>query len=127
MTQISITFYSKSSVSLIPIPQNLTITLNFTSYNNEGESTFTTYQQGTNSSFPGGLLANTITGINFTFTPSTTTKRQTRALLSLLDPRGKHIDYKNQEKIANESGKIAAHVVSVSEGIKLIGNALAKR
>ena len=56
-----------------------------------------------------------------------TTKRQTRALLSLVDPNGKHIDDKNQEKIANESGKIAAHVVSVSEGIKLIGNALAKR
>ena len=56
-----------------------------------------------------------------------TTKRQTRALLSLLDPRGKHIDYKNQEKIANESGKIAGHVVSISEGINNIGFAIAKR
>ena len=121
------TLYSKSSVSLIPIPQNFTITLTFTPYNNEGESTFTTYLQGANSSFPGGLLANTITGINFTFTPSTTTNTQTRALLSLVDPNGKHIDDKNQEKIANESGKIAAHVVSLSKGIKLIGNALAKR
>ena len=121
------TFYSKSSVSLIPIPQNLTITLKFTPYNNEGESTFTTYLQGANSSFPGGLLANTITGINFTFTPSTTTKRQTRALLSLLDPRGKHIDYKNQEKIAIESGKIAGHVVTISEGINNIGVAIAKK
>jgi len=56
-----------------------------------------------------------------------TTKTQTSALLSLLDPRGMFITNTIQENIVHESGKIAAHFVSIGEGINNIGAAIAKK
>ena len=56
-----------------------------------------------------------------------TTNIQTAALLTKLDPINIFLISDQKNQIANESGKIAGHVSSIIEGIKLIGDTLAKR
>jgi len=56
-----------------------------------------------------------------------TTNTQTVALLTKLDPTNIFLTSDQKNQIANESGKIAGHVSSIIEGIKLIGDTLAKR
>jgi hypothetical protein len=56
-----------------------------------------------------------------------TTNTQTAALLTKLDPINIFLTSDQKNQIAIESGKIAGHVSSISEGINLIGKTLAKR
>ena len=56
-----------------------------------------------------------------------TTNKQTAALLTKLDPINIFLTSDQKNQISIESGKIAGHVSSISEGIKLIGKTLAKR
>jgi len=56
-----------------------------------------------------------------------TTKTQTAALLTTLDPANTYLTSDQQNQIANEAGKIAGHVVSIGESITNISTAIAKK
>jgi len=56
-----------------------------------------------------------------------TTKTQTAALLTTLDPANTYLTSDQQIQIANEAGKIAGHVVSIGESITNISTAIANK